>query len=77
MTLDVQIKEDSLLVDVSTGRKYHVVPRALHLRVLFAIQAGHHPGVRTMQRLLKALFIWPWMAVDAAAFMRNCGACQK
>ena len=68
---------DGLLVDTSTGGRRVVVPVSLRQRVLAAVHALHHPGIRATQRLLSRDYVWSRMASDAAAYVRNCLSCSR
>ena len=66
-----------LVVDMSTGKPYPLLPVAW-TRKVFDINHGlAHAGARAMKRMICDRFVWMGMARDIRHWARNCMACQR
>ena len=58
---------EQLWCDVSTGRRWPLVPLSWRRKVFMAIHTLAHPGIQASRRLLSARFVWKCMASDAGS----------
>nr|VZI16553.1 unnamed protein product [Spirometra erinaceieuropaei] len=67
----------TILCDVSRGTSRPVVPSEMRRDVIAALHSLAHPGIRTTQRLVSELLVWPSMNTDIRQWTRSRLACQK
>ena len=71
------VGKQQLLCDVSSGRRWPLVPSGWRRKVFLAVHTLAHPGIRASRRLLSSRFVWKGMAADVGRWCRECQACQK
>ena len=58
------VGQQQLLCDVSSGRRWPLVPLSWRRKVFLAVHTIAHPGIRASRRLLSSRFVWKGMAAD-------------
>ena len=74
---DVQLEDDTLLCDISTGTPRPILPKAWTNRVFDAIHNLAHSGVKPTQRVVSARYAWHGMRKDIQQWCKECHHCQS
>jgi transposase InsO family protein len=72
----LDVGDQQLWGDCSTGVFRPVVPAQLRARVFNVLHAVSHPGVRASRRMVANRFVWPKLSADVCTWARECMVCQ-
>ena len=70
----VQVGQQKLLCDMSSGRQRPLVPATWQPQVFNSLHSLAHPGIR---RLISTCFVWKGMAANVGQWCRDCLQCQR
>jgi RNase H-like domain found in reverse transcriptase/Reverse transcriptase (RNA-dependent DNA polymerase)/Integrase zinc binding domain/Integrase core domain len=76
-TTQVEVGEQLLLGDVSTGEFRPLVPVPMRRLVFDVLHAVAHLGVRASRRLVSSRFVWPGLSSDVQKWAAECLTCQQ
>ncbi len=72
-----QVDGELLYCDVSSGAVRPLVPVKNRFSVFQQIHGIAHAGTKATQRMISARFVWPRMASDFRAWVRDCQHCAR
>jgi hypothetical protein len=72
-----QVDGEMLYCDVSSGAVRPLVPVKNRFSVFQQIHGIAHAGAKATQRMISARFVWPRMASDIRAWVRDCQHCAR
>lgn len=70
--MPIAMTDSTILCDTSTGVARPVVPAGFRRLVFDSLHSLSHPGIRAIQRLLTARFVWPSIKADVRRWTRSC-----
>ena len=73
----MQLEDQELLCDFSSGAPRPLVPTEQRREVFSRIHGLAHPGIRATQRLISARFVWKGCTKDIAQWCRECQLCGR
>lgn len=68
---------ETLLCDISTGKRRPLVPSAMRREVFEMIHSLSHPSIRATTDLVAKRFVWHGLRADVRRWTRTCLHCQK
>ena len=76
-TVPLAMSDTTIICDTSTGVFHPFVPVDFRQAVFHSLHSLLHPGIRAMQRLLTARYVWPSINADVRRWTRSCLQCQR
>ena len=70
------VSDTTIVCDTSTGVSRPFVPASFRRAVFDSLHSLSHPGIRAIQRLLTARYVWPSINADVRRWARSCLQCQ-
>ena len=71
------VSDTTIVCDTSTGVSRPFVPASFRRAVFDSLHSRSHPGIRAIQRLLTARYVWPSINADVRRWARSCLQCQR
>ena len=73
---NINIEDNAIICDVSTGKPRPIIPAAYKKRVFLTYHNLSHAAAKPMQRLLSTRFVWHGIKKDIRNWCRECHDCQ-
>ena len=73
----VPTADTTLLCNISTGTLRLYMPQPFRRAVFDTLHSLSHPGIRAMQCLVTACYVWPGINTDVRCWARSCLQCQR
>jgi hypothetical protein len=73
----VQVADQWLLGDVSSGVFRPLVPGPLRRLVFDVLHTAAHPGIHAWRRMVSSRFVWPKLSSDVEKWAASCLTCQQ
>ena len=68
----LQAVDTTVICDLSTGVPRPFVPVSFRRAVFESLHSLSHPGIRAIQKLITARYVWPGINADVRRWARSC-----